>query len=160
VHACVRVRVRVCLAVPSGSVFAHACVRWCACVRGCVERLCACASALCWRCGGTAGTGGLNSLGAGGRACAVAFGAIGRVMCASAAGRTFTTRALTAEWAARAAHTSVVDAAGAIYVIGGADGGTGTAYQDLWASTDGGARAGLGRGGGRRVGHGGSTGYY
>jgi hypothetical protein len=36
--------------------------------------------------------------------------------------------------------TSVVDAAGAIYVIGG--GGTNGAYflQDVWVSTDGGAR--------------------
>jgi hypothetical protein len=32
----------------------------------------------------------------------------------------------------------VVDAAGAIYVIGGYGGGT--YYQDVWASTDGGAR--------------------
>jgi hypothetical protein len=32
----------------------------------------------------------------------------------------------------------VVDAAGAIYVIGGFGGGT-TFYQDVWASTDGGA---------------------
>jgi hypothetical protein len=46
-----------------------------------------------------------------------------------------------AGWAARSHHTSVVDAAGAIYVIGGNDGTT--RYQDVWASTDGGARAGL-----------------
>ena len=38
----------------------------------------------------------------------------------------------------------MVDAAGAIYVIGGY--GT-THFNDVWASTDGGARAGLGRGG-------------
>jgi hypothetical protein len=38
----------------------------------------------------------------------------------------------------------VVDAAGAIYVIGG--GGITTYYNDVWASTDGGARAGLRRG--------------
>jgi hypothetical protein len=41
----------------------------------------------------------------------------------------------------------VVDAAGAIYVIGG-DGGGGSPtpyYHDVWASTDGGARAGLGQ---------------
>jgi hypothetical protein len=36
-----------------------------------------------------------------------------------------------AEWAARADHTSVVDAAAAIYVIGGA-GDTG--YQDVWVN--------------------------
>ncbi len=52
---------------------------------------------------------------------------------------------MTAPWAARFGHTSVVDAAGAIYVIGGYGGG-GTTFHDVWASTDGGARAGLGRG--------------
>ncbi len=66
-------------------------------------------------------------------------------MCASAAGITWTSRTLAAQWAARHYHTSVVDAAGAIYVIGGY-GGTGY-LQDVWASTDGGARAGLRRGG-------------
>jgi hypothetical protein len=40
----------------------------------------------------------------------------------------------------------VVDAAGAIYVIGGYAYGS-THFHDVWASTDGGARAGLGRGG-------------
>ena len=52
----------------------------------------------------------------------------------------------------------MVDAAGAIYVIGGnsQDGG-GTTFRDVWASTDGGARAGLRRGGGRG---GGTRGYY
>ncbi len=57
---------------------------------------------------------------------------------AIAAGRTFSSRTLKAGWAARYRHTSVVDAAGAIYVIGGY-GGT-TNYNDVWASTDGGAR--------------------
>ena len=42
-----------------------------------------------------------------------------------------------APWAARAYHTSVIDAAGAIYVIGGTDG---TYLNDVWVSTDGGAR--------------------
>ncbi len=37
----------------------------------------------------------------------------------------------------------MIDAAGAIYVIGGVDGAT--HYNDVWASTDGGARAGLGQ---------------
>jgi hypothetical protein len=41
-----------------------------------------------------------------------------------------------APWAARAAHTSVVDAAGAIYVLGGGNGGT--TRNDVWKSTDGG----------------------
>ncbi len=36
------------------------------------------------------------------------------------------------------------DAAGAIYVIGG---NSGPNFQDVWASTDGGARAGLRQGG-------------
>ena len=40
----------------------------------------------------------------------------------------------------------MVDAAGAIYVIGGY-GGTTTYLNDVWASTDGGAPAGLRRGG-------------
>ncbi len=61
---------------------------------------------------------------------------------------TWTSRTTSAEWAARVYHTSVVDAAGAIYVIGGT--ASGTRFNDVWASTDGGARAGLGRGGGRR----------
>ena len=43
-----------------------------------------------------------------------------------------------APWAARYGHTSVIDAAGAIYVIGGFDGST--RFRDVWASTDGGAR--------------------
>ncbi len=43
----------------------------------------------------------------------------------------------------------MVDAAGAIYVIGGYDGGTNTYYNDVWASTDGGARPDSGKGGGR-----------
>jgi hypothetical protein len=36
----------------------------------------------------------------------------------------------------------VIDAAGAIYVLGGYGSG-GIYYKDVWASTDGGARAGL-----------------
>jgi hypothetical protein len=63
------------------------------------------------------------------------------------AGVTWTCRTASAPWAAREWHTSVIDAAGAIYVIGGAT-GTYTYLQDVWASTDGGARAGLGQGGG------------
>ncbi len=61
---------------------------------------------------------------------------------AFAAGRTFTSRTLEAGWAVRFGHTSVIDAAGAIYVIGGISYNGMTRYQDLWASTDGGARAG------------------
>ncbi len=44
---------------------------------------------------------------------------------------------MTAPWAGREAHTSVVDAAGTIYVIGGE---YGTNLNDVWVSTDGGAR--------------------
>ncbi len=53
-----------------------------------------------------------------------------------------------APWAARSGHTSVIDAAGAIYVIGGG-GSTAqcqTYYQDVVVTTDGGARAGLRQG--------------
>ncbi len=92
--------------------------------------------------------GGINSS-AGGRACAVAFGAIG-CRTRSGAGATWTSRTLAAPWAGRWCHTSVIDAvSGAIYVIGGRGSGgiTDTRYQDVWLSTDGGARAGLGRGG-------------
>ncbi len=42
-----------------------------------------------------------------------------------------------APWAARRGHTSVIDASGAIYVIGGYGGSTD--YDDVWVSTDGGA---------------------
>ncbi len=58
-----------------------------------------------------------------------------------AAGVTWTSRPRTsrptsAPWAARAYHTTVIDAAGAIYVIGGLGS---TYYNDVWVSTDGGA---------------------
>ncbi len=52
---------------------------------------------------------------------------------------TWTSRTAKAEWAAREGHTTVVDAAGAIYVLGGYD-GWGTRFNDVWASTDGGAQ--------------------
>ena len=65
-----------------------------------------------------------------------AVGAIGRSR-ALAAGATWTSRTTSAPWAVRAEHTTVIDAAGAIYVIGGQ--ASGTFYQDVWASTDGGA---------------------
>ncbi len=75
-------------------------------------------------------------------ACACAllrFGAIGRVDARLAAGVTWTSRTTSAPWAARYAHTSVIDAAGTIYVIGGR-GGVGIYYNDVWASMDGGVR--------------------
>ncbi len=58
---------------------------------------------------------------------------------ASAAGVTWTSRTTSAQWAARSDHTSVVDAAGAIYVIGGYSYSSGY-LNDVWVSTDGGAR--------------------
>ncbi len=61
-----------------------------------------------------------------------------------AAGVTFIARTLSAPWAGRYSHTSVIDAAGAIYVLGGLGSGA-TRFQDAWVSTDGGARAGLAR---------------
>jgi hypothetical protein len=76
-----------------------------------------------------------------GRACVRGCGHL-RVL---AAGATWTSRTASAPWAARRYHTSVIDAAGAIYVIGGDISSiwSVTGYQDVWASTDGGARAGL-----------------
>jgi hypothetical protein len=75
---------------------------------------------------------------------AVAFGATGRARARSAAGVNWTCRTASAPWAARFRHTSVIDAAsGAIYVIGGRT-TFGRYFHDVWASTDGGARAGLG----------------
>ncbi len=44
-----------------------------------------------------------------------------------------------APWAARGYHTTVIDAAGAIYVIGGWSGRGIDYYNDVWASTNGGA---------------------
>jgi hypothetical protein len=58
---------------------------------------------------------------------------------ASSAGVTWTSRTAKAEWADRAFHTSVIDAAGTIYVIGGQGTDSTTFYADVWASTDGGA---------------------
>jgi hypothetical protein len=58
-----------------------------------------------------------------------------------ASGVTWTSRTTNAPWAGRKGHTSVIDAAGAIYVIGGFS-GTGANivyYKDVYVSTDGGA---------------------
>ena len=53
------------------------------------------------------------------------------------AGATWARATASAPWAARYLHTSVIDAAGAIYVIGGS---SSSAYlNDAWVSTDGGA---------------------
>jgi hypothetical protein len=61
---------------------------------------------------------------------------------ALAAGVTWTCRTTGAPWGGRWHHTTVVDAAGALYVIGGYGGGSTTLYDDVWVSTDGGARPG------------------
>ncbi len=53
-----------------------------------------------------------------------------------AAGVSWTSRTPSTPWAARSSHTTVIDAAGAIYVIGGRDGTT--RYRDVWVSADGG----------------------
>ncbi len=81
--------------------------------------------------------------------CVVSFGATGRarMSASAAAGITWTSRTLEAEWAVREGQTSVIDAFGAIYVIGGSY--FGTYLKDVWASTDGGARPdSVGGGGG------------
>ncbi len=44
-----------------------------------------------------------------------------------------------APWAGRYYHSTVIDAAGAIYVLGGYNGGTFTHYKDVWMGTAGGA---------------------
>jgi hypothetical protein len=143
-HVCARVRV--CLRVPLG-------LSVCACVHSVCERTVrACASRLHAPSHRTAATCGINGSARVARGC---------VRChrpgsyASAAGVSWTSRTLKAGWAARCFHTSVVDAAGAIYVIGGfsyTGGGTGGIYyQDVWVSTDGGARTGLGQGDGRGI---------
>jgi hypothetical protein len=83
---------------------------------------------------GTAATGGIYSSAAT-DTCAFAL-VIGRPpICA--AGVTWTSRTTSAPWAARQGHTTVIDAAGAIYVIGGFCGTT--ICMDVWVSTDGGA---------------------
>jgi hypothetical protein len=56
---------------------------------------------------------------------------------ALAAGVTWTSRTTSAPWAARFGHTSVVDAAGAIYVVGGMS--ASTFFNDVWISTNAGA---------------------
>ncbi len=70
--------------------------------------------------------------------CLFAF-VIGRVRVRSAAGVTWTCRTTAAPWGGRWHHTTVIDAAGAIYVLGGYGGGSTTLYDDVWVTTDGGA---------------------
>jgi hypothetical protein len=73
----------------------------------------------------------------------VSVGVIGRLR-AWAEGVTWTLVTASAPWGGRYGHTSVIDAAGAIYVIGGDGPGSGynatdTFYNDVWVSTDEGA---------------------
>ena len=115
-------------------MFAHGCVR---APHGCLGLPIA-----------RAGTGGIHRSARAASAAARAWlrvGPIGRVR-AFAAGVTWTSRTLNAEWAGRCCHTSVIDAAGAIYVIGGGEAIGGVYFHDVWASTDGGARAASRRG--------------
>ncbi len=67
------------------------------------------------------------------------------------AGVTWTSRTTSAPWAGRHWHTSVTDAAGTIYVLGGTNSGRTIYYNDVWASTDGGARPDSVKGGSRGV---------
>jgi hypothetical protein len=113
----------------------------------CVYRTCVRAAALCAPSGsrGTAATCGIYSAARDalcGRTRAVAVRCHRPGSRASAAGVNWTCRTANAGWGdgdgvGRGWHTSVVDAAGAIYVIGGNRGGD---FDDVWASTDGGAR--------------------
>ena len=106
-------------------------------------RPCACALAhVCvYQCDVPVGSGGIYSSAcdrrAAARACCVWCH---RLVACVAAGATWWLVSY-APWAGRFGHTSVIDAAGAIYVIGG-DGSTyntPTIFNDVWVSTDGGA---------------------
>jgi hypothetical protein len=61
---------------------------------------------------------------------------------------TWTSRTLKAEWAARAWHTTVVDAAGAIYIIGGDQGDSADVSGNIKAALR--ARFGNAGGAGKR----------
>jgi hypothetical protein len=65
--------------------------------------------------------------------------------CALATGAMWRCRTAIAPWAGRDGHTTVIDAAGAIYVIGG-ETINGVLFDDVWVSTDGGARPDSGGG--------------
>jgi hypothetical protein len=131
---CVRVRVRAWVCCSIGKHLRARVVRACACV-------CVCGTTVCVRLGAEWALRDhavLIARPAAARAW-LRSGATGRGVARLVAGRTFSNRTLKAEWAARYGHTSVIDAvSGAIYVIGGSGGST--FLQDVWASTDGGAR--------------------
>ncbi len=112
------------------------CVRACVCV--CVERLCvrACRTAVRALVARRGPSVFIARRADGPRVRAALVLAIGRFACVHA-GVTWTSRTSPyAPWAARWGHTTLVDAAGAIYVIGGYGS---TCLMDVWASTDGGA---------------------
>jgi hypothetical protein len=156
-RACVRACacVRTCVSV---RVFAYVCACVCVCVGGggvvcvCSERVCAprrCARTLVPR-----------------RRLAVFIARPATRLSGShalAAGAMWRCRTASAPWAGRSGHTSVIDAAGAIYVIGGYSyNGTNTYFNDVWVSTDAGARPDSVRAwpGGYWVGTQGNTGGY
>ena len=62
-----------------------------------------------------------------------------RLVARVAVGATWRLMITSAPWAARLSLTTVIDAAGAIYVIGGRGSGGAGYFQDVWVSTNGGA---------------------
>ena len=64
-----------------------------------------------------------------------------------AAGATWKLVIANAPWTARYGHTTVIDAAGAIYVLGGYGTFTSKYNNDAWVSTNGGADRARGKGG-------------
>ncbi len=103
-------------------------------------------AALCAHNRGPAGTCRTYSSARGARAAARAFAFVPSAGSrALAAGATWTCRTSNAPWGGRDGHTSVIDAAGALYVLGGY-GGYGYYYQDVWVSTAGGADRARSRG--------------
>ncbi len=152
-RVCVRVRVRVCLCAPLGPSV-------CACVHSvCKRTVRACASRPHAPSHRTAATCGINRSA---RSARWRPRARGCVRChrpgsrASAAGITWAYLSPYAVYG-RQGHTSVVDAAGAIYVIGGVgiSQGIGVYYNEVLARPDGGAGPGPGAVGGGGY----STGY-
>jgi hypothetical protein len=134
----------VCARVPVHvHVHVRLCIRVSVCARVCVRRRCAGTLVA-----GAAGTGGIYSSAATVGRPRVRFAFVSSVSSrALAAGVNWASRTTDGQWARRRSHTTVVDAAGAIYVIGGTDGGslsngitTWTYLRDVWKSTDVGAR--------------------
>jgi hypothetical protein len=155
-RVCVRACAHLCVYVHLCACALRACARVCAYVRASVSA-CACVRAFPSDCIFARGCVANARVRLGAVRALPSHGARGCGRChrpgsrASAAGVTWTNRTTKAEWEARWGHTSVVDAAGAIYVIGGDGYGNGTYFQDVWASTDGGARPDSVQGGDRGV---------